>query len=166
MLSLFLLEIELPIFGSHPSMYDKYRSAIDQDKDTFRCFSDNLTIPLSKINDNFLDCSDGSDEPGTAIFLKGTFYCQNEGSTPKTIYSWSVNDGICDCCDGSDEMFNPHANCPNTCNPNSHRAPISNKNDKNATTQTFDLVTFKNSFKLPKSNLLREFFISIWKCAI
>jgi hypothetical protein len=67
------------------------------------------------VNDNFADCNDFSDEPGTGIIANSTFYCQNEFYSPKSIRGWSVGDGICDCCDGSDEIYNQHSNCPNTC---------------------------------------------------
>jgi protein kinase C substrate 80K-H len=47
------------------------------------------------------------------------FYCKNEFSNPKFIYSSRVHDGFCDCCDGSDEYDASKGkalkNCPNTC---------------------------------------------------
>lgn len=120
-----------PPLGSLPETWEKYKESINIDKNTFKCFNDNKIINLSQVNDNYLDCSDGSDEPGTAILVNGKFYCKNEGSTPTIINSWSVNDGICDCCDGSDELLNTHASCSNVCgssqvNSNTHQ----NENDK------------------------------------
>ena len=104
------------ILGVPPSMEKRYSKSIDENAQTFTCFSDSKKIPLSKLNDNYKDCEDGSDEPGSslgpALF---NFYCLNEKYIPIEIPRWSVGDGICDCCDASDEIFNHHSNCTNTC---------------------------------------------------
>eukprot|EP00746_Dinoflagellata_sp_MGD_P143903 gnl/MRDRNA2_/MRDRNA2_76667_c1_seq1.p1 gnl/MRDRNA2_/MRDRNA2_76667_c1~~gnl/MRDRNA2_/MRDRNA2_76667_c1_seq1.p1 ORF type:complete len:428 (-),score=77.11 gnl/MRDRNA2_/MRDRNA2_76667_c1_seq1:479-1762(-) len=56
------------------------------------------------VNDDFCDCDDGSDEPGTsACGDTGWFYCVNEGSIPQWLQASRVDDSVCDCCDGSDE---------------------------------------------------------------
>ena len=103
-------------------------------REIFNCISNpSIQVALSRINDDFCDCPDGSDEPGTAacsgisplsphplgsiprpdgiVNINSTpalpgFYCYNEGHQPAYVPFENVNDGVCDydqCCDGSEE---------------------------------------------------------------
>jgi len=74
----------------------------DPGKD-FTCLDGSLTIPFEQINDDYCDCADGSDEPGTSACPNGKFFCRNGGHVAHYVLSSRVNDGICDCCDGTDE---------------------------------------------------------------
>ncbi|CAF9905248.1 MAG: hypothetical protein ALECFALPRED_000194 [Alectoria fallacina] len=101
-----------------------------KDSETFTCISaPSIHLPIAHLNDDFCDCPDGSDEPGTSacahlsplspasfgstpsdnidttVALPG-FYCKNKGHQPSYVPFTAINDGVCDyefCCDGSDE---------------------------------------------------------------
>ncbi|KAG8371778.1 hypothetical protein BUALT_Bualt13G0123600 [Buddleja alternifolia] len=81
---------------------------------TIKCKDGSQKFSKSQLNDDFCDCPDGSDEPGTSACPNGKFYCKNAGHAPLFLYSSRVNDGICDCCDGSDE-YDGKVKCLNTC---------------------------------------------------
>ncbi|KIJ56830.1 hypothetical protein M422DRAFT_22966 [Sphaerobolus stellatus SS14] len=81
---------------------------------TWKCLNSSMIIPWSAVNDDYCDCPDGSDEPGTSACPDTYFYCVNAGHIGTHIPSSRVNDGLCEseCCDGSDEA--PGV-CPNRC---------------------------------------------------
>ncbi|KKZ57835.1 protein kinase C substrate 80K-H [[Emmonsia] crescens] len=111
-----------------------------KDPSTFTCISNpSIQIPFSAVNDDYCDCPDGSDEPGTSACasishfspsdlrddgvnrtpaLPG-FYCINTGHKPSVISFQRINDGVCDyevCCDGSDEWARVGGiKCENRC---------------------------------------------------
>ncbi|KAJ3103382.1 hypothetical protein HDU97_010220 [Phlyctochytrium planicorne] len=89
----------------------------------FECHDKSRTIPYSSVNDDYCECADGSDEPGTSACSNGRFHCENIGHAPDSIPSSRVNDGICDpeCCDGTDE-YDGKVACPNRCEEAGRRA--------------------------------------------
>ncbi|KAM7277377.1 hypothetical protein ACFE04_019243 [Oxalis oulophora] len=96
------------LLGIHPLDERYYLTEVIQCKDGSKSFT------KDRVNDDYCDCVDGTDEPGTSACARAKFYCRNLGSIPKFIFSSRVNDLICDCCDGSDE-HDGKVDCPNTC---------------------------------------------------
>ncbi|GAB2262993.1 hypothetical protein Droror1_Dr00003990 [Drosera rotundifolia] len=96
------------LIGVHP-LDEKYF-----DSELIKCKDGSKWFSRDRINDDFCDCVDGTDEPGTSACPRGRFYCRNVGSRPQFLFSSRVNDNICDCCDGSDE-YDSSVNCPNAC---------------------------------------------------
>ncbi|KAL1565699.1 glucosidase 2 subunit beta [Salvia divinorum] len=100
------------LFGVSPEDASYYKGL--SSSRAMKCRDGSKKFNKSQFNDDFCDCPDGSDEPGTSACPNGRFYCKNAGHAPVVLYSSRVNDGICDCCDGSDE-YDGKTKCPNTC---------------------------------------------------
>ena len=49
-----------PVLGVPRGEWDAYRG------DTFTCKDGSATIPIRQLNDDYCDCEDGTDEPGTS----------------------------------------------------------------------------------------------------
>ncbi|KAG9317095.1 glucosidase II beta subunit-like-domain-containing protein [Chiua virens] len=97
--------------GVSPSLRAKYTPSASG---TWSCLDGSKEISWDAVNDDYCDCPDGSDEPGTSACPGTTFYCRNAGHIGATIPSSRVRDGLCEpeCCDGSDETLGV---CTNTC---------------------------------------------------
>ncbi|CAA7062586.1 unnamed protein product [Microthlaspi erraticum] len=98
-----------PFLGISPQDEKYYKSSSE-----IKCKDGSKKFTRAQLNDDFCDCPDGTDEPGTSACPNGKFYCRNAGHSPMVLFSSRVNDGICDCCDGSDE-YDGKATCSNTC---------------------------------------------------
>ncbi|XP_021845645.2 glucosidase 2 subunit beta [Spinacia oleracea] len=98
------------LIGISPEDEKYYNTA----SEFIKCKDGSKKISRNQLNDDYCDCADGSDEPGTSACPNGRFYCPNAGHIPVVLFSSRVNDGICDCCDGSDE-YDGKIKCQNTC---------------------------------------------------
>ncbi|CAN0365520.1 unnamed protein product, partial [Phaeothamnion confervicola] len=93
---------------------DAERYAAAKESGSFACIEGGKLVPTVFMNDEYCDCADGSDEPGTSACEKGRFYCVNAGHRGAFLPSSRVRDGVCDCCDGSDEVGGP-SSCRDNC---------------------------------------------------
>ncbi|KAJ1979120.1 hypothetical protein H4R34_002944 [Dimargaris verticillata] len=108
-----------PTYGAAPEVASLYQP--DAQRTRFACFDGSKVLDFAQVNDNYCDCPDGSDEPGSSACRLGEFYCQNRGHISARLRASQVNDGVCEpeCCDGSDE-YNGLVTCPNRCTDLAH----------------------------------------------
>ncbi|KAI8813715.1 glucosidase II beta subunit-like-domain-containing protein [Cladochytrium replicatum] len=103
--------------GVSPDRASRYDAKLHPEG--FVCDQPPRVVPWSVVDDDYCDCEDATDEPGTsACSGKGRgskFVCTHAKSSVPS--AW-VDDGICDCCDGSDESSGL---CANTCNYGKHQ---------------------------------------------
>lgn len=87
---------------------DNYTKIFTDQK--FKCLDGSAEIAWEKLNDDFCDCGDGSDETFTSACPNGKFYCtkQLRHQTGRGVDVWiatsRLNDDVCDCKDCSDEF--------------------------------------------------------------
>eukprot|EP00002_Diphylleia_rotans_P000605 TRINITY_DN1030_c0_g1_i1.p1 TRINITY_DN1030_c0_g1~~TRINITY_DN1030_c0_g1_i1.p1 ORF type:complete len:507 (-),score=109.10 TRINITY_DN1030_c0_g1_i1:321-1841(-) len=112
LLGVHVLAEDLNLRGVPKSVRSKYFEALESNH--FRCFDGSKVIPKLQFNDDYCDCDDGSDEPGTSACSQSKFWCQNKFHEGRFLPSSRVNDGVCDCCDGTDEYAHSNS-CPNSC---------------------------------------------------
>lgn len=101
------------LIGVDPNSRSHYEPT--QTETNFKCLDGSGIVSFDAVNDDYCDCRDASDEPGTSACPHGRFFCQNAGYIPKTIPAGWVNDGRCDCCDGSDEYNTTSISCVDDC---------------------------------------------------
>lgn len=111
-LIMFSMSVQCVDFGMLRGVSPNVAAFYNPSRD-FNCFDGFVRIPFSHVNDDYCDCLDGSDEPGTSACENSSFHCVNAGYVELKIPSSRVNDGICDCCDGSDEWST--GVCSNSC---------------------------------------------------
>jgi protein kinase C substrate 80K-H len=102
--------------GISPSLMPIFESA--RASNQFRCDNGKTVLRFAALSDDYCDCADGTDEPGTSACAHAsqatpTFYCANIGHESRMLFPSLVDDGFCDCCDGSDES--QVSSCKNTC---------------------------------------------------
>ncbi|VDP54973.1 unnamed protein product [Schistosoma curassoni] len=71
------------------------RSSFYKVGQSFTCLDGSSAIPWWQVNDDYCDCRDGSDEPGTSACLNGRFFCRDMQYRPVYLPSAYVNDSIC-----------------------------------------------------------------------
>ena len=54
-------------FGARYPIFAFSEASFYQGGTTFQCLDGSETIPFNQVNDDYCDCDDGSDEPGTIL---------------------------------------------------------------------------------------------------
>uniref|UniRef100_A0AC34GVL4 Glucosidase 2 subunit beta n=1 Tax=Panagrolaimus sp. ES5 TaxID=591445 RepID=A0AC34GVL4_9BILA len=125
-------------YGNRPRGVPLSKASLYKEKNEFECLDGSKTIPFEQINDDYCDCFDGSDEPGTSACANGRFHCINLGYKSMDVPSSRVNDFICDCCDGSDEQVEiSGVQCPNICSQMGAKAREAAEEHKKTVTAGF-----------------------------
>lgn len=124
-----------PVRGVRPDSQASY--AAQREGGHFKCLDGKQSFEtFDVVNDEYCDCSDGSDEPGTsacsglfdlsqlatADSVVPGFFCgwEYDSNSPQwhvksvAVRLAAVNDGICDCCGGEDE-YDGAAKCVDRC---------------------------------------------------
>lgn len=122
---------DVPLVRGAPTAFQQRYQAFKL-AGNFQCFDGSATFAsFDQVNDDFCDCLDGSDEPGTgacshvakaSASVAAKFACAwnstaNLSETDPRLGLFrlsAVNDGICDCCGGEDE-WNSEVVCQDTC---------------------------------------------------
>ncbi|KAL6945171.1 hypothetical protein ACO0QE_002617 [Hanseniaspora vineae] len=114
-----------PLRGVSLENYKKLYQPLEIDGELkWRCLNNpEILLSYDQINDDYCDCPDGSDEPGTSacsdVRSKNPdsvqFFCENKGFQSYYIDSSKVDDGTCDCCDCSDELALSEDTTNNNC---------------------------------------------------
>jgi len=112
------------IRGALPDIQHRYKAQKSAGK--FECFDGSKVFPkFEVVNDDYCDCLDGSDEPGTSacvgivirpakMALSGFSCGWSSGLDHGVVRFAAVNDGICDCCAGDDE-WDGNVKCTDRC---------------------------------------------------
>ena len=88
-----------PMHGVSSALWSSYCVGVG----SWLCFHSRELLDSAAVNDDYCDCADGTDEPGTSACAgrEGSdvrFSCKQQHNS--TLPLSRINDGICDCCDG------------------------------------------------------------------
>lgn len=165
-LSIATICLSSSIRGVSPDRQDLYKP--DSDGNWHCLLEPSIKLLFDQINDDFCDCPDGLDEPGTNACPYNPeapkYFCANKGFKPGHLESFKLNDGVCDydvCCDGSDEYRS--GQCPNMCSQAQaqYESFIAAKRDEN-----LKGLTVKRNLQSRAAELKKESNLNIAKLAL